>query len=304
MNFSSPVLTSGETAWDNEPIHQFARSKTTGTSQHVGPQVLVTLPVHNEEAMLYGSVHFLVHGLNPAAFQYRLSIAEDGSADGTLDVISKLKKEFPDLIVRSSPVRQGRGSALRQLWSEIDADIYVFADADLAAGPEALIRVVNQIDKGAEVATGSRYCTGAIVRRPLIRDLVSRVYNRLVRSIFHDVVRDHQCGLKAFSREAKLRLMAMTREESWAWDTEVMVMASLSGMRVAEVPIEWEEYRTTRTPMRRLFSDIYLHGLSLIRLRNNLKRKRRQGNESSLAVSIARSDGVVVPPGRGSELSR
>jgi glycosyltransferase AglD len=254
--------------------------------------------------MLYRSVHQMVNGLDPGEFRYRLSIAEDGSVDGTLGVIDRLKKEFPDLIVRSSPRRQGRGSALRQLWSEIDADIYVFSDADLAAGPDALVRVVNEIGHGAQVATGSRYCAGAVVRRPRLRDLVSRAYNQIVRMLFHDNIRDHQCGLKAFSREAKSTLIAKTFEDSWTWDTEVMVVACLSGMRIAEVPVEWEEHRSTRTPLRRLLSDIYLHGRSLIRLRNGLKKRLSQRKDMPAAAAIVHSSGAVVPPGRGSDFSR
>lgn len=269
-----------------------------------GLDVLVTLPVYNEEAMLYASVHRMVEGLRSSNLRYRLSIAEDGSVDRTREVIARLKAEFPDLIVRTNPLRQGRGYALRQLWSEIDADRYVFVDADLAAGPGAVVRVVDEIRRGAEVATGSRYCPGAVVQRPLLRHLVSRAYNRLVRLVFDDGIRDHQCGLKAFSREAKSKLMAMTREGSWAWDTEVLVLARLSGMRVVEVPVEWKEYRSPRTPLRRLLSDIYLHGLSLMRLGNGLELRLRQGNDGLAPVGTNSGVRPVPSPLRGGEFYR
>jgi glycosyltransferase involved in cell wall biosynthesis len=251
--------------------------------------VLVTLPVHNEARMLRASFHRLASELRSAGVNYRLSIAEDGSSDATVEVIKQLQAEFPDLLVRTSPVRRGRGLALRQIWSEVDADVYAFADADLAAGPSALIRVVAAVENGAEVATGSRYCAGALVRRPPLRHLVSLAYNRLVRLAFRENIQDHQCGLKAFSREAKSQLFAMTRENSWAWDTEVLVLAQLSGMRVAEVPIEWAEYRWTRTPIRRLISDVYLHGVSLLRLKSGLR-------ETIVSGLLARSTGFVTVP--------
>lgn len=235
------------------------------------PLVLITVPVRNESRMLFNSVTKLSRDLEGSDIRYRLSIAEDGSTDDTLSVIDELVASIPNLIVKSSPNRLGRGLALRRMWSQFDADIYAFIDADLAAGPEALVRVISQVQRGADVVTGSRYCPGARVHRPPVREWVSRYYNAIVRFWFKDDIQDHQCGLKAFTREAMTRLMQMTSEASWAWDTEVLVFASRSGMRVVEVPVDWVEYRFKRTPFRRLASDVYLHGLSLLRLKARLE---------------------------------
>lgn len=254
----------------NPEVRAAARGFPELSKATVASHVLVTLPVHNEERMLSASVHRLIEDLNTSGLQYQLSLAEDGSEDGTVEVIEGLAVEFPDLIVRTDSRRQGRGEALRKLWREIDSDIYVFADADLAAGAEALVRVVDEIGRGADVATGSRYCPGADVCRPPLRDLVSRQYNRLVRFLFRDSIWDHQCGLKAFSRAAMTHLMSQTIESSWAWDTEVLIIASHSGMNVVEVPIEWREYRHRRTSLRRLASDFFLHGVLLLRLKGRL----------------------------------
>src|SRR5580698_793567 len=103
--------------------------------------VLVTIPVRNEATMLEATFRQLLKGLDASGMPYRLSIAEDGSTDGTPEVIRKLKVEFPNLLVTTGPARLGRGLALRQMWSDVDADIYAFVDADLAAGPPALVRV-------------------------------------------------------------------------------------------------------------------------------------------------------------------
>jgi glycosyltransferase AglD len=235
--------------------------------------VLVTIPVRNEARFLEGSIRHVMQELATTGWNCRLSVAEDGSTDGTPQVIEQLQREFPNLLVRTSRERLGRGCALRQIWAEADADIYAFADADLAAGPPALVNVIAQVANGADVATGSRYSPGAVVRRPPLRREVSLAYNRLVRMVFGGTILDHQCGLKAFSRDAKNQLFAMTRENSWAWDTEVLVLAERAGMRVVEVPVEWTEYRGRRTPIRRLLSDVYLHGSALLRLKSDLTQR-------------------------------
>lgn len=233
-------------------------------------KVLVTLPVHNEAELLYESTHRLAEGLDGASLRYELSIAEDGSTDDTLSVIARLKAEFPNLVVRTSRKRLGRGLALRKLWSQVDADIYAFVDADLASGPEAVLRVVKEAENGADVVTGSRYCPGSVVKRPALRHVISLAYNRIVRLAFHESISDHQCGLKAFTHDAFSKLLSVCREETWAWDTEALVLATLTGLRVVEVPVEWTEYRSVRTPILRLFSDISMHGESLIHLKQRV----------------------------------
>ena len=228
--------------------------------------VLVTVPVHNEAKLLRSSIERLDAGLAASGLSYTLSIVEDGSTDGTREVITSLQGDYPGLIARTSPNRLGRGLALRRIWTEIDSDIYVFVDADLASGPSSVLDVVSEVERGADVVTGSRYCPGALVHRPPLRRLTSMAYNRIVQGMFHEGIRDHQCGLKAFNHKALTTLIPLSRENTWAWDTEALILAKYSGLKVVEVPIEWTEFRSQRTPLKRLTSDIFLHGESIARL--------------------------------------
>ncbi len=141
----------------------------------------------------------------------------------------------------------------------------------MTAGPPAVIDVIRAAEAGADVVTGPRYCAGARVRRPFLRNAVSLGYNRLIRTAFHEPVRDHQCGLKAFSRRALQTLLPLSHEDSWAWDTEMMVLAGAAGYPVREIPVDWTEYRTQRTRFRRLLSDLWLHGTALLRLKGDFE---------------------------------
>ncbi len=253
--------------------------------------VLVTVPAHNEEKWLYETVLSLKKVLENERGDFQLSIAEDGSTDSTKTVLERLKSEYPDIIIQSRPERLGRGNALRSLWLSVDADHYVFVDADLAGDASGLVEVVRTSKSGFDVVTGSRYVRGASVNRPPARWLVSKFYNQLVRFVFSESVQDHQCGLKALSRRARDELLPICREDSWAWDTEVLVIASHLGYEVIEVPVRWTERRTTKTPWMRLFSDLKLHGTALLRLRGTLRRtieesysSRPQNKHGSLAV--------------------
>jgi glycosyltransferase involved in cell wall biosynthesis len=235
-----------------------ARERTT---------VLVTLPVHNEEGILRSSVERVTATLTAAGIDFTLAIAEDGSTDGTRGVIRDLSEHNPRLIVQTHPEKRGRGWALRTMWAKFDSDFYAFSDADFAAEPNYLVEAIRAAQRGSPVVTGSRYVPGARVIRPPLREIVSRAYNQLVRSLFHDGIRDHQCGLKVFSRDAVRTLLPMASEESWFWDTEILVLAKASGFTVAEIPVNWIERKVPRTQLRRLASDVVLHGAGLVRLK-------------------------------------
>lgn len=229
-------------------------------------RVLVTVPVYNEERFIEPCVRGLRTSLSGTGWDWSIAIAEDGSTDRTKEVLRDLQREYPELIVASNGTRLGRGLALRRLWSGRTEDVLVFADADLASGPEAVLTAIQTVLEGNPIVTGSRYVEGAVVRRPPARSMVSLGYNGLARFLFQEGVRDHQCGLKAFDRRALAALLPLTREDSWFWDTEIMVLAARSGLGVTEVPVRWTEHKTGRTEWGRLFNDVYLHGTRLLSL--------------------------------------
>jgi glycosyltransferase involved in cell wall biosynthesis len=229
--------------------------------------VLVTIPVRNEVDRLVDTLRQLDAAFRAADMDFQLSVAEDGSTDGTKELLSELHREFPGLIVQAEPTPLGRGRALRQLWSKVEADVYCFTDTDLAAGPESLVATVRAVQAGHPIAIGSRYAPGAEFHRPPLRAIVSRGYNQFLRSAFHEKIRDHQCGLKAFGHDALRCLLPITKEDSWFWDSEILIVALRNRIPVLEMPVDWTEKKVSRTHWQRLASDIMLHGVGILRLK-------------------------------------
>jgi glycosyltransferase AglD len=258
----------------------FAESSTRSFDPiTVGPEVtarpldlILTIPVYNEASRLTKCVGTLDAAVRDWGFRTTLIVAEDGSTDGTKELLGSLSTEYSDLVVLSDTERRGRGYALRRAWDHRSADVFAFADADLPAGTDAIRRTILAAANGADIVTSSRYVHGAVTRRPPLREWFSRSYNALVRNLFQDSVYDHQCGVKAFSRKAVSALLEFTREDSWFWDTEVFVVGRRRGLRVKELPVHWTETRYTRTSIPRLVSDVVLHGTGLMRLLVNLGR--------------------------------
>lgn len=231
------------------------------------PKLLLTIPVHNEARFIRTTVELVDLALSQSGIDYVLAIAEDGSTDGTKEILRRLKQEMPELLLRMEPEKLGRGKALRQIWKDVPADFYAFCDTDLATDAETLVSLVRRALSGNEIVVGSRYAEGAVVQRPPLRAWVSRVYNWYVRNSFRDGILDHQCGLKIFSRRVVDELLDRTQEDSWFWDTEILVLARRHGFAVDEVAVPWVEKKTRRTSYRRLISDIGLHGAGLLRLK-------------------------------------
>ncbi|HTW77431.1 MAG TPA: glycosyltransferase [Thermoplasmata archaeon] len=234
------------------------------------PRVLVTVPVHNEVERLIRSIDQLDRTFRESGLSYTLSVAEDGSTDGTKALLTLLPSRYPGMLIQQAVDPLGRGRALRQLWSGTAADVYCFTDADLAAGSDALVEAVRMVMDGQPIVVGSRYAPGAHTTRPWVRSLVSRGYNALLRFLFDERIFDHQCGLKAFSAKAIRQLLPATREDSWFWDTEILILGLQAGYPIRELPVKWIEQKTSRTRYRRLGSDLYLHGSGIVRLRSRV----------------------------------
>ncbi|MGD0588778.1 MAG: glycosyltransferase [Thermoplasmata archaeon] len=253
-------------------------------------RVLVTIPVRNESERLIPAIRALKEVFDASGFAYQIAVAEDGSTDGTKALLHRLPELFPEILIQEWPHALGRGKALRQLWRAQIADIYCFTDADLASGTKPLATVVREVANGWDVVTGSRYSVGSKVHRPPLRFLVSRAYNWLVRFAFSDGLRDHQCGLKAFSASAVELLLDQTTEDSWFWDTEILILAHAGGLRIKEVPVEWAEMKTSRTRFGRLFGDIMLHGGGLIRLKSRIRSRQIRARPRSFDAVISRAE--------------
>ncbi len=114
-----------------------------------------------------------------------------------------------------------------------------------------------------DVATGSRRLPESRAIRSTERELASRVYNGLVRTCLSSSIYDHQCGFKAFDRDALDRLLPQIRDRHWFWDTELLVRAQRAGYRINEFPVSWRPGEDTTVDVVR---DGYEMGREVVRL--------------------------------------
>jgi glycosyltransferase involved in cell wall biosynthesis len=217
------------------------------TGRAVPPLVDVAIPVHNEEADLEPSVRRLHAYLGDRfPFSARITIVDNASTDRTWATARWLGRQLCD--VRAVRVEEkGRGLALRTAWMLSDSPVLAYMDVDLSTGLDALLPLVAPLISGhSDAAIGSRLAAGARVVRGARREVISRGYNLLVRSILRTGVRDAQCGFKAVTAPAARVLLPQVRDNSWFFDTELLTLARRSGLRVHEVAVDWVDDADSR----------------------------------------------------------
>jgi putative flippase GtrA len=203
-------------------------------------QVEIVIPVRNEERDLEPAVRRLRAFLDDSfPFTARITIADNGSIDGTWAQAQVLAAEFP--LVRAVRIeRPGRGGALRTIWTGSDADIYAYMDVDLSTDLNALLPLVAPLLSGhSDVAIGTRLARGARVIRGPKREIISRCYNLLLHVSLGTRFSDAQCGFKAIRADAARALLPLTTDAGWFFDTELLVLAERAGLRIHEVPVDW-----------------------------------------------------------------
>ena len=205
------------------------------------PPVLdVVVPVHNEERALGDSVRRLhLHLATQQPFSSRITIADNASTDRTAAVAAELAAELPGVRVVHLE-EKGRGRALRTAWGTSDASVLVYMDVDLSTDLRALLPLVAPLIAGhSEIAIGTRLARGSRVIRGARREVISRSYHLLLRGTLAARFSDAQCGFKAIRRDVAEQLVPMVEDGGWFFDTELLVLAQRSGLRIHEVPVDW-----------------------------------------------------------------
>jgi putative flippase GtrA len=113
-------------------------------------------------------------------------------------------------------------------------------DVDLSTDLRALLPLVAPLISGhSDVAIGSRLARSAQVVRGPKREFISRSYNLILRSALSATFSDAQCGFKAIRADVAADLLPMVEDNNWFFDTELLVLAQRSGLRIHEVPVDW-----------------------------------------------------------------
>jgi glycosyltransferase involved in cell wall biosynthesis/putative flippase GtrA len=209
-------------------------------SPALSPVVDIVIPVYNEEIDLEPCVRRLqAHLIAGMPYPFQITVADNASTDTTLEVANRLAAEFPSVRVVHMQ-EKGRGRALRAVWSTSDAAVLAYMDVDLSTDLAAVLPLIAPLVSGhSDLAIGTRLHRGSRVVRGAKREFISRSYNLMLRHTLSIRFSDAQCGFKAIRREVAAHLLPLVEDNAWFFDTELLVLAERSGLRIHEVPVDW-----------------------------------------------------------------
>jgi len=199
---------------------------------------LVIIPTYNEKE----NIEKIIRKVFSLTFSFEVLIIDDGSPDGTADIVKRLQLEFPGLHMEQRTGKLGLGTAYIHgfKWALQRSYAYVFEmDADFSHNPDDLFALREACVNGADVAIGSRYVRGVnVVNWPMSRVLMSYFASMYVRFITRINIQDATAGFKCYRRIVLETIpFDKIRFVGYAFQIEMKFTAIKYGFNVVEVPI-------------------------------------------------------------------
>jgi dolichyl-phosphate beta-glucosyltransferase len=210
------------------------------------PFLSIIIPAYNEEFRLPASLKRVADFLRRQSYTAEVLVVENGSTDRTSEIVQQFidttvlpADPFRIYLLHSAP---GKGAAVKYGMLQAHGDYRIMSDADLAVPIEEVNKFLPPAlsAHSYDIAIASREGPGAVrYGEPAHRHLMGRVFNFLVRTVAVPGVNDTQCGFKCFTAHAAEFLFPLQRIDGWAFDVEILHIASRHGFCMVEVPVHW-----------------------------------------------------------------
>jgi dolichyl-phosphate beta-glucosyltransferase len=226
----------------------------------------VVIPCYNEEQRLPHSIELIERYLDDRKTPYELILVDDGSVDGTRQVMDAAAERHAGVRIEALPHNRGKGRALAAGVAVAKGDEILVTDADLSTPIEELDKLQAALQNGAGIAIGSRAIRASRVEvsQPLYRVLMGKGFNLIVQAVLLPGIWDTQCGFKLFRGDVGHRVFANLITDGFGYDPEVLYRARKQGVKIVEVPVVWRNSTPTKVSPIRSSLDMLRH---VIRLR-------------------------------------
>jgi dolichyl-phosphate beta-glucosyltransferase len=209
------------------------------------PDVSIVVPAHDESRRIPATLMAIRDYLAAQKYRSELIVVDDGSRDGTSEVVRRAARHFPpqiDVRVILHARNLGKGAAVRTGCLAARGRFVVYMDADLAVPVSEAGRVLQALLDGCDVAIGTRVQPdGRDMRasQPALRRTVGRTFTAARRVVVARDIVDTQCPLKAFRAEVVPALFRAQRLRGWSFDAEILYLAQRLGLSICQVPVVW-----------------------------------------------------------------
>lgn len=209
----------------------------------------IIIPAYNEEKRLPPSLRKIYQWLKKQKISSEIIIVDDGSTDGTLEVVRSWQKKIKKLKIITYKTNRGKGYAVKKGVLVSKGDLVIFVDADLSTPIDQAQKLIREIEKGADVVAGSRASSrgGKVVEAAdKTRILMAWIFNRFVRLLLIYGPGDTQCGFKVFTRDSAKKIFTKIKSNSVLFDLEIFLLAHYFSFKVKEVGVVWRNVPGSR----------------------------------------------------------
>lgn len=243
----------------------------------------IIVPAYNESKRIAKTLRTIVSYFKNTNNSYELLVVDDGSKDGTKEVVESLM--ISNAKVLGYGENRGKGFAINFGVKHARGEWILFTDADNSTPIEEFSKLAAE-KADYQVIIGSRYLkeSNIVVKQSKLRILLSRIGNILSQVILLPGIKDTQCGFKLFSATAAKQIFAKQTIWRWGFDMEILRIARELSYKVKEVPVIWYNDEQTHLQSRRVFIRTFIE-LITIKI-NSLRGLYNDGKNSEQAIFI------------------
>ena len=240
---------------------------------------VVIIPTYNEKENIEDIVRYVFKLYD----DFHILIIDDGSPDGTADIVKTLQKEHPKrlhIIERQGKLGLGTAYITGFKWSlDKDYDYICEMDADFSHNPKDLKKLIQACEEGAELAIGSRYVKGVnVVNWPMSRVLLSYFASKYVRLITGMPIHDTTAGFACYTKTALKTLdLDLIKFVGYAFQIEMKFSIWQLGLTLKEIPIVFTDREKGASKMSGGIIKEAVFGVISMKIRSFFKSYKRKG---------------------------
>ena len=198
--------------------------------------VSFVVPAYNEENTIQDCLQTLDYALKDMGPSYEVVVVDDGSLDSTQAKARSYASKNGHVKVIHLNKNEGKGFAMKRGFMQATGDAVVFVDSDLEIDVKEISKYVAALQQG-DIVIASKWHPKSNVKMPLMRRVLGHGFNLLVRVLTGVKLKDTQTGLKAIRKSAFKKIFPILSVKRYAFDVELLVLASLYGLKIREMPV-------------------------------------------------------------------
>lgn len=219
------------------------------------PRLSLVIPMYNEREILPETVRLLRAWLDALPYAAEAVLTDDGSTDGSADAARLAVDGDARIRVVGYAQNRGKGGAVRYGVENARGEMIAYTDCDLAYGTQAVSDLTDALASApdTDIVIGSRNLSGDGYRGyTFLRRVMSKTYLAVLRIAAGFSLSDSQCGLKCFSTSAAKQIFSLCRTDSFAFDLEVLMIATRLGLKIREYPVTVIRHRESKSKIHPL----------------------------------------------------